>query len=249
MGTDSWSSTAGAYPAGGAGSQGDISSAGTITSSQGSPSVQGQIIQHDDKSLPVFTYNPPIPLSSGNALSGSQNWSPSPAGTTLNLRYPSVSMGNNQTITISGSGTVNLYVDGPLNVNSIAYAAGSTANLVIYQNDYSLGGASSFKFNGNATMGDPAHPNRLLLISNYTGSMGLNGGANFYGVIFAPFADIAMNGNFGMFGAVVADGFSGKINGNFHEHYDTTLGSMNLPLDPRLTATSWWPHLLIVGQP
>jgi hypothetical protein len=88
-----------------------------------------------------------------------------------------------------------------------------------------------------------------MLISNYSGSLALNGGANFYGVIFAPFADIQMNGNFEMYGAVVADGFSGRINGTFSEHYDVSLGSMSLPLDPRLTATSWWPHLLAVGQP
>lgn len=239
--TDSWKSdsngdgvadtpytTPASYTKGGPNSHGDVGSNGVLGSgAYDFNKVHGDATANANAGLPNVTYAPPTTgytdvgtISTNTTLNGS-------GGTTI-YRATAVQHKNRNTMTIDGSGTVVLYVDGAFNVGDVKFAAGSTAKLIVYQNDIGGKGAS---FNAQNTIGDPNDPSRFLYVTAFSGTganeMSLNGGATFSGVVLAPYAGIKFNGGSSFFGSFVSKDFSGAINGNFSFHYDESLAGLS----------------------
>ena len=245
--TDSWNSdpeldgthigyvAPASYTVGGANAHGDIGSNGVLgTGAYDTSRVHGTATPNANSTLPSITYNPPTmaseaPMTGDRTITGLGN---DPSTTTTKAgniyRISSIAQANNKTLTIAGSGTVVIYVDGSFNVGSINFAPASTAKLVIFQNSVSGSGCS---FNGSATIGDPTDPSRFIFATAFSGTgsnqMSLNGGAQFSGVILAPYAGMRFNGNSNFFGSFVASDFSGNVNGSFSFHYDEGLAGLS----------------------
>jgi hypothetical protein len=217
------------YTKGGANSHGDVGSNGVLGSGAYDFSkVHGEATANANAALPNVTYAPPTTgYKDVGTISGNATLSGSGTGTTV-YRAAAVQHKNKNTMTIDGSGTVVLYVDGAFNVGDVVFAAGSTAKLIVYQNDIAGKGAS---FNAQNTVGDPTNPARFLFVTAFSGTgsneMSLNGGANFSAVVLAPYAGIKFNGGSDFFGSFVGKDFSGAINGNFDFHYDESLAGLS----------------------
>jgi hypothetical protein len=217
------------YTIGGPNSHGDVGSnvvlgAGAYDTSK----VHGEATANAGASIPSVSYTPPTSgYASVPSITGNTTLTGTGAGTTV-YKTPSVAHKNKNTLTIAGSGTVVLYVDGAFNVGDVVFAPGSTAKLVIYQNDVSGKGAS---FNAQNTVGDPNDPSRFMFVTAFSGTgsneMSLNGGAKFSAVVLAPNAGIKFNGGSNFYGSFVARDFSGAVNGNFSFHYDESLAGLS----------------------
>ena len=120
--------------------------------------VHGDATPNAGAALPSVIYNPPTtgytPLP---AISRNTTLLGTGAGTTV-YKAPSISQGNRDSLTIGGTGTVVLYVDGSFDVGDINFAPGSTAKLVIYQNDVAGNGCS---FNSQNNIGASRRPSLL----------------------------------------------------------------------------------------
>jgi hypothetical protein len=279
--TDSWKSDANgdgiadtryvapaSYTVGGPNSHGDIGSNGTLGSGAYDTSkVHGTPTPNAGATIPTVTYNPPTSgITSMGTISSNTTLTGSGTGTTV-FKTPSLNHKNTNTLTIAGSGTVVLYVDGAFNTGDIKFAAGSTAKLVIYQNDI---GGKGCNFNARNSIGDPSDPKRFMFITAFSGTgtneMSLNGGASFSGVVLAPNAGIKFNGNSNFYGSFVAKDFSGNVNGNFKFHYDeslaglswgsimttvatTTTTTTSVPTLSMLAPTAWNVNTIAYGAP
>ena len=245
--TDSWNSdpeldgthigyvAPASYTVGGANSHGDIGSNGVLgTGAYDTSHVHGTATPSANATLPSITYNPPT-MASEASMTGSRTiiGLGNDLGTTTTkaaniYRISSINQSNNKTLTIAGSGTVVIYVDGAFNIGSINFAPASTAKLVIFQNDAAGRGCS---FNGSASIGDPTDPSRFIFATAFSGTgsneLSLNGSAGFSGVVLAPYAGIRMNGTSEFYGSFVASDFSGNVNGNFGFHYDEGLAGLS----------------------
>jgi hypothetical protein len=242
------------YTVGGPNSNGDVGSNGVLGSGAYDTSkVHGTATANAGATLPTVTYSPP---SSGytalTSITNNATVTGSGTGTTI-FRVPSINQGNNKSLTISGTGTVVIYVDGTFNVGDVKFAAGSTAKLVIYQNDVSGKGCS---FNSQNTVGDPNDPSRFMFITAFSGTgsneLSLNGGAKFSAVVLAPNAGIKFNGNSDFYGSFVAKDFSGAVNGNFSFHYDESLagksfGTIMTDITTSSTTTTTTPVLSMLA--
>ncbi len=250
-GTDSWPGPPAVYVPADAGNvamgydNGDVASGGTVTTS-GSSNVDGTITSNVSMALPSFTYAPP---SSATALGAVSSTTTLTGPTTVRMTSFSADL------VISGSGTVNLYCDGPFNANSITFSSGSTASCVIMQNSYSsaLGGSGmSLK----SVVGDvsssgghyTANPARLEYITNAALGFSMNGNGMMAAVVYAPYCTFAMKGTFQFFGSIVGDSFGGKVNGTFNFHYDNALANLSLPLNVQLASTMWNSYTVSAGQ-
>lgn len=274
--TDSWNSdpdgdgvhtayvAPSSYTIGGPNSHGDIGSNGVLgAGAYDTNKIHGVATPDAKATLPTVTYNPPTSgYSALTTITNNASIAGSGTGNTI-YRIPSINQGNNKSLTITGTGTVVIYVDGVFNVGDINFAAGSTAKLIIYQNDVGGKGAS---FNSQNNVGDPKDPSRFLYVTAFSGTgsneMKLNGGAKFSGVVLAPHAGIKFNGNSDFYGSFVAKDFSGSVNGNFSFHYDEGLAAMSwgtvmkdittttlTPSLKMLTPTAWNVRTIGYGMP
>lgn len=242
------------YTVGGPNSNGDVGSNGVLGSGAYDTSkVHGDATPNANASLPNVTYAPPTSgYASVASITANTTLTGSGTSTTV-FRTPSIAHKNTNTLTIAGSGTVVLYVDGAFNIGNVNFAAGSTAKLVIYQNDISGKGCS---FNAKNTIGDPNDPSRFLFVTAFSGTgsneMSLNGGASFSAVVLAPNAGIKFNGGSNFYGSFVGKDFSGAVNGNFAFHYDESLaglswGSIMTDITTTSTSTTTTPVLSMLA--
>jgi hypothetical protein len=237
--TDSWNSdpeldgthvayvAPASYTVGGANAHGDIGSNGVLgTGAYDTSKVHGTATPSANATLPTITYNPPT-MASAASITGNATINGSGAGNTV-YRYSSINQSNNKALTITGTGTVVIFVDGVFNVGDITFSPTSTAKLVIYQNNVAGSGCS---FNSQNTIGDPKDPSRFIFATAFSGTgsneIKLNGGAKFSGVVLAPYAGIKFNGNSDFYGSFVASDFSSNVNGNFSFHYDEGLAGLS----------------------
>lgn len=150
-------------------------------------------------------------------------------------KYDNISLNSNSYLTVSGD--VQIYVTGTLSLNSnthIDIQSGGSLELYVDGN---------MNFNSNAYISNVAKdPTKCILYgtSNYTGNLNFNSNTAFYGVVYAPEANIQMNSNSGIYGSVV--GKSVSINSNGKVHYDEALGESSVgPAtgDYNYQLTSW----------
>lgn len=217
------------YTVGDEHSNGDVGSNGILgAGAYDTNKVHGEATADAGATLPTVNYDPPTSdYTQVKSITGNATLNGTSTGSTV-YRTSSVSQKNGNALTIGGSGTVVLYVDGAFNVGDINFAAGSTAKLVIYQNDITGKGCS---FNAQNTIGDANDPSRFLFVTAFSGTgpqeMTLNGGASFSGVVLAPNAGIKFTGGSNFYGAFVGQDFSGAVNGNFKFHYDESLAGLS----------------------
>ncbi len=252
---DSWNSNGGttAYAAtvhpGGvyANNGGDVASNGDVNVAANPTEVWGAVLPSIDLTNSPVPYEPPATYD-GAVFSGAITILPPvlPAGAPVaEYHYRST---NNLSLTLSGSGTVMLYVDGALDLKNIIFQPGSTVKLQIYQgvttDPSNLGG-------GNSSFGDPINPSRLQIMSNYIGTgareLSINANTQMSAVIYAPNAGIKLTGTADFYGSVISQDLSQIVNGSFKFHFDESLRDLGLPM-PRLTAIAWFPRSLSYAE-
>jgi cytoskeletal protein CcmA (bactofilin family) len=172
------------------------------------------------------------------------------------------------TVEIYVDGPISLSPKGATSANILyknpsSDGAAERSNLMIFQGDYTTDGtttASSWDNNGGI-IGDAedittinnggekitsctAYPEDLVIISEYSGDLTLNGNGIFAAVFIAPKANIKLNGTFNFFGSLSARSFDDRVNGTFSFHYDDSLG--NLTFDNVIVSfakTVWSSHI------
>ena len=245
--TKSWSSTTGTFT-GVSTHNGDIASEGDIDVLKPT-NVDGTVTPFVSFPMPEVVYDP--------AGAGAINLGAITGSTVLNTgtyAVPTINIASPQVLTING--LVTLYVAGALSLestgpiaNRVVQYATAASRLTIIQNDYNASTGDT-TINAKSVMGNPDSPSQFLFLTAYSGQLKFNGAGSFGGVLYAPNATIQMNGTFDLFGSVIAKTFGstpllganemGKINGNFTFIYDEVLGSLKLPLPPRLGVIGWY---------
>jgi len=115
------------------------------------------------------------------------------------------------------TGDVTLHVTTQINIgNTDVLRIAPGASLKIYMS------GDRAQINGQAVANDTGLPENLIyygLPSNSNLSMG--GGAEFAGVIYAPYTDLQLNGGGNIYGAIISK--SAQINGHYGFHFDESL--------------------------
>lgn len=253
---DSWNSAGGTVPysststaAGTRTSSIEAGSNGSVSSSVSSIVAKSNLnltmpVPAVDASLP---YNIPVAGGGPEVLNNTCTLTSG----TYHTKY--IDIADTDRLTISG--TVTIYVDGPVSLQTgngshpdpvLYYDPPLTAKLTIIQADYDEDDPqwssveTLFDLNGHQTAGSEGNPQQFVLVSAHTGNGRYNGTAGFGGVIYAPNMTLKLNGNFDFYGAILVNSFDGIINGNFHMHYDSSLADMSLPVNAGFSVIGWY---------
>ncbi len=134
------------------------------------------------------------------------------------FKYNKIAVKSSAHLTISANS--NIYVVEDFSVSGGDATVFTENGVNIY-----LGGNASFA--GVGLVNPSGIPNNLHIYGvNGATTLNFSGQSNFYGSIYAPYADIGLSGGADFFGAVVGDDVS--LSGNFKFHYDEFL-SQNGP--------------------
>jgi hypothetical protein len=144
------------------------------------------------------------PIAVGNTIT---------LGTGTN-QMSSYSGGNGKKIIVTGHAT--LYVTGDFTLTGNAYVEVQPGgSLTIY-----VGGDA--KFGGNGVVNQTGLPSNVSVIGlSGNKNIAFSGGADFYGTVNAPNADINVNGNGSFYGAIIGKSYTAIGNGAVH--YDKAL--------------------------
>lgn len=148
------------------------------------------------------------------------------AGTTKQVSMSSIDLnGNGKVLTVSGSGTVQIYVSGNVSLggqSSITILPTTAGSLKVEM--YVAG--TSVDLNGNGVVNATSKPGDFIIYGLPTcTSVSINGTADFKGVIYAPQAALGLAGNARVDGAVVANTINAV--GTVDFHYDEALSSLS----------------------
>ena len=151
---------------------------------------------------------------------------------TNSAKYSSINLENEKTLLIDGD--VILYVTGEIILgNSAEIQIDNEASLVLY-----LGG--DFEGKNSSTINNLTQEAKKLQIYclDSCENMVFKNSSDFYGVIYAPNAEVIMNNSANLYGAVVAKGFEQRNSGTFN--YDASLrdASVNDAV-VRFVVTNW----------
>jgi Flp pilus assembly protein TadG len=224
--TDSFDSSMGPYSGGSAGNQGHVCSNGPISMS-GSSEVNGDA--HPGKGYTLKT-------SGSASVSGSQT----PLTTALNEHAvdpgDAATVNNNKTIPLTAKGK------NPLDSHGNFSLSGSdTVTLqpgTYYFAKFQLSGSSSVSLTGKTifyctdqvdlsggTFFNPSQQAADCQIYGMGNKVSLSGSSDFYGVVYAPSADIDRSGSSDFYGMMV--GATLKLSGSGGLHYDESLGTLS----------------------
>ncbi len=146
-------------------------------------------------------------------------------GSNINLK-------NNQTLLINGD--VTLYVtDGIILGNSAEVQIDNDSSLILY-----LGG--NFEGKNSSTFNNLTQDTKKLQIYclDSCENMQFKNGSDFYGVIYAPNADVIMNNSANLYGSVVARSFEQMNSSTFN--YDASLRDASVNNEAvRFAVTNW----------
>lgn len=246
--TDSWNSNNGAvtYASSATGSQGDLSSSGSILV-QKREDVKGEVNPNITMPVPTLTYNP---SSAATVLPnlGQSNFE-FVTGTYRAVDWKSA---NGKNVSVAAGAVVTLYVDGPIQLED--FTVPTSARFTIWQNNYNRN-LGTTTINGGRTIGNINYPGSFIWISLFDGLIPdasattsieckLTGGADLGGVMVWPYASFHLNGSFNFYGAILAESFRDKndlglVNGNYKFHYDESLANLSIPLPPTLVVVGW----------
>lgn len=147
-------------------------------------------------------------------------------------KYSSINLKNNQTLLIDGD--VTIYVtDGIILGNSAEVQIDNDASLILY-----LGG--DFEGKNSSTINNLTQDTKKLQIYclDSCENMQFKNGSDFYGVIYAPNADVIMNNSANLYGSVVAKSFEQMNSGTFN--YDASLREASVNDEAvRFVVTNW----------
>lgn len=154
--------------------------------------------------------------------------STTPVGTPLSgdYYYSQITMNASDTVEVSGSGTTRIQVGTAASPGDITMSgssqikilSGGTLELYIY-GDVSTTGNSGLN-NLNTTQ----YPSMFRVYGmNTCTSISINGGLDFIGTVYAPYASVSLQGTPSFYGAFVTNYFTASGNGGVH--YDELLAS------------------------
>jgi len=151
---------------------------------------------------------------------------------TNSAKYSSINLENENTLLIDGD--VILYVTGEIILgNSAEVQIDNDSSLILY-----LGG--DFEGKNSSTINNLTQEAKKLQIYclDSCENMVFKNSSDFYGVIYAPNAEVIMNNSANLYGAVVAKGFEQRNSGTFN--YDASLrdASVNDAV-VRFVVTNW----------
>ena len=139
---------------------------------------------------------------------------------TYSAKYSGINLKNNKTLIIDGD--VTLYIEGDTILNNSAeLQIENDASLILYLGG-DFEGKNSTKIN-NKTQ-DPKKLQIYCLDS--CEDMRFKNSSDFYGVIYAPNADVIMDNSASLYGSVAAKSFEQRNSGNFN--YDASLRDANV---------------------
>ncbi|MDD5457881.1 MAG: hypothetical protein PHF37_00590 [Phycisphaerae bacterium] len=178
-----------------------ITGSGTI---EGSTYALSQDIILSPVATPVLTGKGDLEISKNTTLTSADNG-----------QYNKLKINNNKKLTIDGD--VVLYITGKIEArNNTEIIVNADSSLVIYAGD-------DIKFENSAKINNIAKKPANFVIYGGTGSQEfeMKNTADFYGVIYAPNADVEFKNSLDMYGAVVSKSFTVKNNTDFY--YDEAL--------------------------
>lgn len=149
------------------------------------------------------------------------------AGTTKQVQASAISLnGNGKVLTISGSGKVQLYVTGNIDLGGQSSITVSPTSAGSLQVEIYVGG-TTINLDGNGVINSTSKAADMLIFGLPTvTSVSINGTADFKGVIYAPSAALSLAGNARVDGAVVANTITAV--GTVDFHYDEALNSITV---------------------
>lgn len=204
--TDSYDSSAGAYNAGTATPNGDIT---TDSTSAKSVSLSGNAIVKGDVAIgPNGNINAVIKTTDNAMITGTK----SAQTEAQNPQVKTTTINSQGTLSVSGN-TIYSLAAGTHRFSSISVSGNARINalgaVVIY-----VDGAISISGNGFATQANK--PTNLLIYATGSGNVSISGNANFYGGLYAPNSNITNSGNGAIYGAVVGSSYNQSGNGAIH---------------------------------
>ncbi len=139
------------------------------------------------------------------------------------LNYKDFTVSGGKTATITGSGPVKLYIEGNMTLSGGSrLLVSSGINLTIYiggdlsKGDLSISGGGIVNLNGD--------PTTLTIYSSANnGKVDISGDSAFYGLVYAPLANVTMSGGSDFFGAVRGKTVT-QSSGSGRFHYDEAVG-------------------------
>jgi hypothetical protein len=213
---------------------GDVSTGPGGTAVVGSNSdIYGSQSHSNDVNLTAVT----VPTELTSMASGGALTVPLNATTTLvagDYKYSSVNMNNNTTLNVTG-GNVRLYLTGANamtatnNVN-ITVATGATLQIFV---------DGMLDINNNVVLTSAENKAKNIQIySTYTGANGVvvNNNGVLSAAIYAPQTDVSIGNNNDLFGSVIGETVT--VNNNSAIHYDESLQTLATPAGPT-GITSW----------
>jgi hypothetical protein len=203
---DSYNSTNGAYGGSNVGSNGDI---GTDSTGSSTVSLSGNVEIHGDVVTGMGSTPSSVISTSGNAeIDGTQS--------------AASALVNPQTITGSGTDLGSLSVSGN-NTYTLAAGTYSITNLSISGNGrISASGpvtlyiSGSVSIAGNGIGTSSSKPPNMLIYVTGSSNVSISGNGNLYAGIYAPNSRVSNTGNGEIYGAVVADTYHQSGNGDVH---------------------------------
>lgn len=246
--TDSYNSSLGIYGGGNIDDNGNVGTTGDIATSGGSfyingsagtgssgtfsansTQVSGNITHSNNETLSTIVVPDQLAgLPSGGIMSEGD-----------------LSAGNYNFTAIDLTGHDNLDITGPANIYLTANPSSidiSSTNAVIRISNSSTGPIKIYadrdiKLGGGGVINEAGIPRNFFLYG--TGGAGqkilVSGTNSFYGIIYAPNADITLDGDFTAFGAII--GKSITVKGNVFVHHDDALSQQ--PGELRYTVQNW----------
>ena len=229
--TDSYDSSNGTYGGNNTGDEGNVGANGDVDVSGASYNVNGTITENAAELLStVVIPNQLISLPSGGTMSeGSLN-----AG---NYKFTGIDLSGTDTLTITGP--ANIYLT-PNSTDSIDMT--SSPNVEIRISNSSTGPIKIYadgdvRITGGGVINEAGIPENFFIYG--TGGSGqeivASGTDSFYGIIYAPNADIKLSGNFTAFGAIIGQNIT--TDGTVFVHYDEALGQQTG--EERYTVLNW----------
>lgn len=151
---------------------------------------------------------------------------------TNSAKYSGINLQNNKTLLIDGD--ITLYVTGEIILgNSAEVQIDNDASLILY-----LGG--DFEGKNSSTINNLTQDTKKLQIYclDSCENMQFKNGSDFYGVIYAPNADVIMKNSANLYGSIVAKNFEQKNSSTFN--YDASLRDASVNDEVvRFVVTNW----------